>query len=223
MTWGFKSIEEINRLIKDQKTQNKAGNEHTSSTTSDTKTITEAEDTKEEAKNTPFEIDPKIFESSEECIVSSEQKITSEVISKKEEPKQNLIEEIIKKLDDDIVNFRASIVRNDPTFEEQNKTINKIIIVLSKLRNGFDKASFNKKYSNEKTIEKEETKSDTKGVAGDNTTRGMSTEKKKKKKNRESLPSYKKSNYIRLCINNALIKDIPIDFQELYDTFNCAG
>ena len=222
MTWGFKSIEEINRLIKDQKTQNKAGNEHTSSTTSDTNTIIEAEETKEEAKEVPFEIDPKIFESSEECIVSSEQKITNEVISKKEEHKKNLITLIIKKLDD-IVNFRASIVRNDPTFDEQNKTINKIIIVLSKLRNGFEKASFNKKYSNDKKIEKEEIKSDSKGVVGNNTTGCISTENKKKKKNRESLPSYKKSNYIRLCINNALIKDIPIDFQELYDTFNCAG
>ena len=223
MTWGFKSIEEINKLIKEQKTQNKAGNEHTSSTSLNSKTINEEEENKEETKEVPFEIDSKLFESSEECIVSSEQKITNEVISKKEEPKKNLITLIIKKLDDDIENFRASIVRNDPAFEEQNKTINKIIIVLSKLRKGFDNTSFNKKYSNDKKIEKEEIKSDTKEVAGNNTTGGMSTENKKKKKNRESLPSYKKSNYIRLCINNALIKDIPIDFQELYDTFNCAG
>ena len=213
MTWGFKSIEEINKLIKEQKTQKKDENEHTSSTSLNSKTINEEEEeNKEETKEVPFEIDSKLFESSEECIVSSEQKITNEVISKKEEPKKNLITLIIKKLDDDIENFRASIVRNDPAFEEQNKTINKIIIVLSKLRKGFDNTSFNKKYSNDKKIEKEEIKSDTKGVAGNNTTGGMSTENKKKKKNRESLPSYKKSNYIRLCINNALIKDIPIDF-----------
>ena len=223
MTWGFKSIEEINRLIQEEKTMNQAGNEHTSSTSMNSKPINEAEENKEEANEVPFEIDPKIFESSEESIVSSEQKITNEVITKKEEPKQDLIQEIMKRLKADIENFRASIVPHDPAFEEQNKTLNKIIIVLSKLRNGFEKASFNKKYSNEKTIEKEETKSDTKGVDDNNTTGGKSTDNKKKKKKRESLPSYKKSNYIRLCINNALIKDIPIDFQELYDTFNCAG
>ena len=155
MTWGFKSIEEINRLIREEKRQNRDGNEHTTSTTLNSKTITDAEEIKEEeeAKEHPFEIDPKLFESPEEYIVSSEQKITSDVSSKKEEPKQNLIPLIIKKLNEDIENFRTSIVPNDPAFDEQNKTINRIIIVLSKLKKVFNNASFNKKYSNEQTVE----------------------------------------------------------------------
>ena len=178
------------------------------------KTITDAEEIKEEeeAKEHPFEIDSKLFESPEEYIVSSEQKITSDVSSKKEEPKQNLIPLIIKKLNEDIENFRTSIVPNHPAFDEQNKTINRIIIVLSKFKKVFNNASFIKKYSNEQTVEKEEIKSDTKGVEGNNTTGGMSNENKKKKKSC-STPSHIKSNYIRLCLYNALIKDIPIDFK----------
>ena len=84
MTSGFKSIEEINRLIREEKWQKKDENEHTTSTTLNAKTITDAEEIKveEEAKEVSFEINPKLFESSEEYIVSNEQKITSEVCSK---------------------------------------------------------------------------------------------------------------------------------------------
>ena len=189
---GYKTIDEINKMILHNKNE----------------TIP-----LEEIKENSFSIDPKVFESSEEEIVLESKESKVEPKNSNSKRSLELIISIIKKIDKDIETYKSSIVSNDTCFDNQNNCINKIIIILNKLKSGFEKAKFIDKYT------KDQNNSINKSINKDIDTPTEQKEKKRDKK--KEIKSKDKKNYIRLLIHKLLIEDRPIDFDELYSKFDC--
>ena len=217
MREGFKSIQEINNIIAENK-QKRAS--EASATIDQSKKLPIIEITEKEI---PFEIDPKIFESSEDSEESKHVPSTEEQTSKKSLSTKELIDSIVKKLDVDIATYTSYIVSNDDQFLEQNKTLTNIIKVLKKLKASFETASFVTKYSWESSATKEETKE--KDIIKDESKQSDSNQNLSIKKDKQiKLPkgSKNRKNYLRIVIHKALVEDRPIDFDELYSIFSCS-
>ena len=88
MTKDFKTIEEINRLIKNNSKKYKESKEETNLKTIINKYIDETEEIKgSEGIELPFEIDPKIFESSGESFIYSDENSLSNLRNEMDNPK----------------------------------------------------------------------------------------------------------------------------------------
>ena len=124
MKEGYKTINEINRMILDNKKE----------------TISLKEN-----KENSFSVDPNVFESSEEEVLESKE-LNIEPKKLNSKTTLELITSIIKKIDEDIKAYKSSIVSNDTSFDNQNNCINKIIIILNKLKSCFEKTKCMDKY-----------------------------------------------------------------------------